>query len=80
MATKVEYNQALRNKICTVVFHKKDGSERTMHCTLQQDIIENNNLSPVGGGSVVPDTQVRCIDTDIMQWRSFNIDSVITFE
>jgi hypothetical protein len=78
--TKTEYNQALRNGICTVVFQKKDGSERTMHCTLQQDIIENNNLSPVGGGSVVPDTQVRCIDTDIMQWRSFNVESVITFK
>jgi hypothetical protein len=77
--SKSEYNQALKNGICTVVFRKKDGTNRTMTCTLQQEFLEKSGLIPVGGGAVVPDTQVRCVDTEIMQWRSFNIDSVIKF-
>jgi len=76
---KSDYNRMLQDRICTVVFQKKDGSERLMKCTLQQDIIESNGLTPVGGGSVVPDQQVRCIDIEKMAWRSFNIDSVISF-
>ena len=76
---KSEYNKMLQNGVCTVVFLKKDGSERLMKCTLQQDIIESNGLTPVGGGSVVSDQQVRCIDIEKMAWRSFNIDSVVSF-
>jgi hypothetical protein len=78
--TKDEYTKILQRKFCTVVFTKKDGSNRIMNCTLMSDIIDRNGLTPVGGGgSVVPDQQVRCIDTDIMAWRSFNIDSVVSF-
>ena len=76
---KSDYTKMLHNGICTVVFQKKDGSERLMKCTLQQDIIESNGLTPVGGGSVVPEQQVRCIDIEKMAWRSFNIDSVVSF-
>ena len=77
--SKSDYNQFLKHGICTVVFRKKDGSERTMKCTLQQSFLDKCGLTPIGSGPVVPDTQVRCVDTEIMQWRSFNIDSVISF-
>jgi len=77
--TKSDYNKMLQIKFCTVVFRKKDGTNRTMNCTLMSDVIDSNGLTPVGGGHSGSDQQVKVIDTDIMQWRSFNIDSVISF-
>ncbi len=59
---------------------KKNGQERVMRCTTKSDIIDQHNLTPSGGGSTVPDSQIRCIDVDIMQWRSFTTDSVISFQ
>jgi hypothetical protein len=78
--TKDQYQEMLRDNICTVVFTKKDGTERTMRCTLKQDVIEGNDLVPVGSGIIVPDYQVRCIDVEKKAWRSFNIDTVVSFE
>jgi len=80
MSTKQEFIDVLRSNVCRVVFRKKDGSERVMNCTLQSEVIETNNLTPKGTGVVVPETQVRCIDVDLMEWRSFNVDSVLKFE
>lgn len=80
MNDKSYYNNLLHDHICVVVFTKKNGEERTMRCTLQQHIINEMNLNPVGGGSVVPDHQVRCIDVDKQAWRSFNVDSVTSFK
>jgi len=71
---------ALRSNVCQVVFEKKDGSERTMNCTLKADTIEQNGLTPSGTGSTGPETQIRCIDVDKMAWRSFNMDSVVSFK
>lgn len=76
---KQDYNNALKNGACTVVFRKKNGELRTMRCTLESAYIDTNGLTPVGGGSQGPDTQVRCVDVDKNEWRSFNIDSVISF-
>lgn len=72
--------QLLHSKICTVVFTKQDGTERTMLCTLNQNVIDMHNLTPVGGGREGPIEQIRCVDVDIMQWRSFNLDSILSFE
>lgn len=70
---------ALRSNVCQVVFQKKDGSKRTMNCTLKHNTIEQNGLTPKGTGSTGPETQIRCIDLDKMAWRSFTMDSVISF-
>lgn len=71
------YNNLLHENVCVVVFEKKDGTERTMLCTLKGDL-----LPPSSGTTktvVVPDTQVRCFDIQKNEWRSFNTDSVISF-
>lgn len=70
----------LHEGVCVVKFEKKDGTERTMRCTLNQQVISENNLTPSGGGSTVPDHQIRVIDVDKMVWRSFTIPSIITFQ
>jgi hypothetical protein len=79
MLLKSDYVEMLRRGNCIVVFEKKDHTYRTMNCTLDINVIESNGLTPIWGGSIVPDYQVRCIDIDILQWRSFNIDSIISF-
>lgn len=77
---KQEYNQLLQNNICTVVFTKKNGEERVMKCTLKPEIIEEVNSPKHTSRTVnVPESQVRCIDIEKKEWRSFNIDSVISF-
>jgi hypothetical protein len=76
---KEAYTNLLRRGTCEVVFRKVDGTTRTMRATLDQDYITDNGLTPTGGGSAVPDSQVRCIDVGINQWRSFNVDTVISF-
>lgn len=80
MFTKQEFIDILKHNTCRVVFTKKDSSERVMNCTLQSEVIETNGLIPKGTGVVVPETQVRCIDVDLMEWRSFNVDSVLKFK
>lgn len=72
--------QSLHDRVCTVVFLKKDKSKRTMTCTLMTSYINDHDLIPSGGGSQGPIDQVRVVDTEINQWRSFNLSSVLSFE
>lgn len=78
--TPDQVRQALHERICTVVFLKKDKTERTMVCTLMSTYINDHDLVPTGGGSQGPVDQVRVVDTEINQWRSFNLSSVLSFQ
>lgn len=77
--TKPEMLSQLREGVCIVKFEKADGTERTMRCTLNQQVISENNSTPTGGGSNYPDYQIRVLDVDKMAWRSFNLPSIISF-
>ncbi len=65
-----------------IVFTKKDGTEREMHCTLVESRIpaekqpksqaSDSTTSEGRNGSAV-----RVFDTDKQEWRSFRWDSVI---
>ena len=69
----------LHRGICTVVFEKKDGSMREMHCTLHPDRLpERQQLTEVSPPPHNPDT-IRVFDTDLREWRSFRVDSVNSF-
>jgi hypothetical protein len=80
MTTASEYRSQLQDNICEVVFTKKNGQPRTLIGTLRQDLIESNNLVPVGGGHPGPENQIRLIDLTIKEWRSFDVNSVISFK
>lgn len=63
----------------TVVFTKKDGSERTMVCTTSADLVP---VEPVNE-SITPKREKKIneevcpvYDTDAKGWRSFRWDSV----
>jgi len=68
----------LYNERCRVTFTKKDGSLRTMLCTLkekylpQQTVEEHTERKP-------SDTLVIVWDLEKKDWRSFRYDSVLEF-
>jgi len=73
---------ALRDGELTVVFEKNDGTERTMKCTLSEDIIplfDTNGVTVVR--KKVPNRDVLAVwDTEVNGWRSFRYDSIKSVE
>lgn len=63
------------NKV-QVIFTKSDGTERTMNCTLRDDIVvpyeKKTEKVKVQNLDIVP-----CWDIDKGEWRSFKISSLI---
>lgn len=81
-STKIEINEVLHNNIVEVKFTKVNGSTRTMLATLQPEVVDNvatKNGKATGSTKQTPDHQINCIDTEIGEWRSFRIDSIISF-
>ena len=68
--TKLYYGELI------VKFIKKDGSERTMRCTLNLDKVPEE-LLPKGTKTVTNDITKRVFDLDKNAWRSFCYDSVV---
>lgn len=67
--------ERLKNETLQVSFAKKDGTERTMRCTLSA------NLLPVSEEKTstrsVPTSSLAVFDLDKQEWRSFRWDSII---
>lgn len=70
----------LRNTDCIVKFIKADGSERIMYCTLQPNSIPES-MKPKGSTSPIKENKevIRVFDTEIEEWRSFKVASVLSF-
>lgn len=71
----------LRTHNCIVKFTKADGSERIMFCTLKQDEIPEDK-KPKGSSSPSRKENLEIIkvfDTEIEEWRSFKVASVLDF-
>lgn len=68
--TKLYYGELI------VKFIKKDGTERTMRCTLNLDKVPEE-LLPKGTKTVTNDLTKRVFDLDKNAWRSFRYDSVV---
>ena len=62
-----------------VVFTKKDGSQREMHCTLAEGRIPEDKQpkQKEEATSQTAGSAVRVFDLDLQEWRSFRWDSVI---
>lgn len=66
-----------------IVFTKKDGTERTMRCTLVESQIPADKLPKTNNEEADSQTArsaVRVFDLDKAEWRSFRWDSVIKVE
>lgn len=58
----------------TVLFTKKDGSDRTMICTRNIDMIDEEYHPK--GTMIESDNNIRAFDLENNGWRSFNFDTV----
>ncbi len=63
----------------TIIFTKKDGSERKMRCTLNEDSIPSEK-SPKKAGKAQSEEAIAVFDVEKSDWRSFRFDSVKKIE
>ena len=68
-------DETLKNGVHTIVFTKRDGSERTMKATLLKETVEPL-LKGNDKRSVVYDDIIPVVDTELNEWRSFDIASL----
>jgi hypothetical protein len=72
---------ALHTGICIVTFTKKNGDERVMSCTLNEEFLPEQIDLEEAIQKKVPNPDVLAVwDTDIGEWRSFRWDSVKDFK
>lgn len=76
MVTKGNLINMLRNGIINVTFTKKDGSERTMKCTLVESMVKPYEKK-TDKVKEVDENTVAVWDIEKEAWRSFRYDSVI---
>ena len=65
----------LSDGIVTVDFIKKDGSARTMKCTLSESKIPASN-APKGSGKAKSEDALAVFDVEKQEWRSFRYDAI----
>jgi len=63
----------------TVVFTKKDGTERTMHCTRNMNAIPQDK-HPKGAGRQKSQWTMVVFDIEKGEWRSFDEGSVLSVQ
>jgi len=79
--TKEEIRKELHEAVCNVTFTKVDGTLREMRCTLQGDIIPQEEFEKLKKNKHPrPDNVLAVWDLDKEAWRSFRVDSVCSLE
>lgn len=78
--TRNEMIEKLQSRVCRVIFTKTNGEERNMMCTLDANLIPDPieikaNKSP----KPVNEEVLPVWDVDAEGWRSFRVDSVVSF-
>ena len=75
-----EMKNSLHKGICKVVFTKKNGDERIMHCTLQEDLLPQQVEIEEAIQKKKPNPDVLAVwDVDAQGWRSFRWDTIKDF-
>jgi hypothetical protein len=75
-AGKTELREHLHTGVVKVIFTKKDGTDRTMMATLNEDLIPEDK-KPKGTGKKVDNGNTFSVyDVEADGWRSFNYDTV----
>jgi hypothetical protein len=77
--TKNTLKDLLKRKILKITFKKKDGTERTMNCTLLEDMVP---LYEKKTERVKKDNEnvLAVWDLDKEAFRSFKLDSLIEYQ
>jgi hypothetical protein len=73
-----ELRELLKTDLVTVVFTKKDGTKREMHCTTISDYLPEVSSNTV---SVPPKEDIVTVwDLEQNAWRSFTFSSIQSIE
>lgn len=78
-----EIVDTLREGVVNLSFTKvKDGEVREMKATLLQDMIPEAKMPKTDANANTEKNQlaVRVFDLDLEDWRSFRVDSLLTFK
>ena len=85
MENEMTYNEivnTLRESVVNLSFTKvKDGGVREMKATLVSDMIPEDKMPKTDANANLEKNQVavRVFDLDLNEWRSFRVDSLLTF-
>lgn len=74
------YLNNLHNNICFVHFTKKDGTLRSMRCTLRPNLLPAQTDLEEHIQRKQSTESISVWDLEVKGWRSFLIDSVIEFK
>lgn len=80
--TYEEIVNTLREGVVNLSFTKvKDGEVRNMKATLVSDMIPSDKMPKTDANANTEKNQlaVRVFDLDLNDWRSFRVDSLLTF-
>jgi hypothetical protein len=80
--TKEELKTLLHENILSVLFKKVDGSERAMLCTLDPEhlpVLDKQEGDEVKKEKKQSDTNIAVWDLEKNSWRSFRVDSIISY-
>jgi hypothetical protein len=75
---KTAVKSALLTGPTTIVFKKVDGTERTMKCTLNEELLPKREVTE--SARKANDGVLTVFDLELNQWRSFKWDNFISFE
>lgn len=69
------------NTVCLSFTKVKDGGVRNMTATLRSDLIPTDKVPSTDANANTEKNQiaVRVFDLDLGDWRSFRVDSLLTF-
>ena len=81
MLSKAELKEKLSQSVAKVVFNKSDGTLREMRCTLMSEFLPaKKELTEEVKPRKQNDDVVAVWDLDKESWRSFRLDSIVSFE
>ena len=70
----------LSEHTATVVFTKVDGSSRTLRCTLDPSTVPASPIKESTTVKVDNPNLISVWDLENLGWRSFKLDSIISFD
>jgi len=74
--SKTWLKQLLSNEGAIVTFTKKDGTERVMKATLNENVIPQEFIPKSESNRKVNDEVIAVFDLENQGWRSFRYDSI----
>ena len=74
--TRESIKNILTSSTANVVFVKKDGTERSMNCTLMADLLPPQEIKENAQPRKENEEVLAVYDLDKRAWRSFRIDAV----